>query len=375
MVTLEELEQALMQVMDPELGQNIVDLGMVKDIQIDGGEVSITLALTIMACPMRNQLQEQTRAAAASLPGVENVTVTLTEMTEPEREKLKEHMQSSSQINHVRRMVAVMSGKGGVGKSSVTALLASALRRQGYAVGILDADITGPSIPRMFGICGPVRAIPMGIFPIETATGIRVMSTNLMLPAEDMAIVWRGPVMSGTIKQFWKDVLWGNLDYLLVDLPPGTSDATLTAMQSLPLAGVVMVTTPQSLASMVVRKTVHMAQSLKVPIFGIVENMSYFPCPDTGKEHHIFGASHADEVAQLAEAPVLGRLPIDPTLAELGDSGAIEQFENDAYTKLAKAFCTVIPLDDLDDEYEEMAYEEPDADALEPEEAAGMDGV
>lgn len=375
MVTLEELEQALMQVMDPELGQNIVDLGMVKDIQIDGGEVSITLALTIMACPMRNQLQEQTRAAAASLPGVENVTVTLTEMTEPEREKLKEHMQSSSQINHVRRMVAVMSGKGGVGKSSVTALLASALRRQGYAVGILDADITGPSIPRMFGICGPVRAIPMGIFPIETATGIRVMSTNLMLPAEDMAIVWRGPVMSGTIKQFWKDVLWGNLDYLLVDLPPGTSDATLTAMQSLPLAGVVMVTTPQSLASMVVRKTVHMAQSLKVPIFGIVENMSYFPCPDTGKEHHIFGASHADEVAQLAEAPVLGRLPIDPTLAELGDSGAIEQFENDAYTKLAEAFCTVIPLEDLDDEYDEMAYEEPDADALEPEEAAGMDGV
>lgn len=346
MPTSEELELALTQVIDPELGQNIVDLGMVRDIQIDGSEVRITLALTMMACPLRNQLQEQTRAAAAGVPGVESVTVELTVMTEEERARLKDSMRSSMQLNNVGRMVAVMSGKGGVGKSSVTALLASALRRQGFSVGVLDADITGPSIPRLFGISGPVKAIPMGILPIETRTGIKVMSTNLMLPLEDMAIVWRGPMMSGTIKQFWKDVLWGKLDYLLIDLPPGTSDATLTAMQSLPLTGVVMVTTPQSLASMVVRKTVHMAQGLQIQIFGIVENMSYFPCPETGQEHQIFGPSHADEVAQLAGAPILGRLPIDPQLTQLGDRGEIERFQNDAYTKLAEAFLEVVPLED-----------------------------
>jgi ATP-binding protein involved in chromosome partitioning len=274
---------------------------------------------------------------------VKNVTVKLTVMTDQEREQLMDGMRASMQLNHVGRMVAVMSGKGGVGKSSITALLANALRRQGFSVGVMDADITGPSIPRLFGISGPVIGTPMGIMPIETRTGIKVMSTNLMLPEDDMAIVWRGPVMSSTIKQFWKDVLWGRLDYLLIDLPPGTSDATLTAMQSLPLDGVVMVTTPQSLASMVVRKTVHMAQELKIPIFGIVENMSYFPCPETGLEHYIFGTSHADEVAKLAEAPILARLPIDPQLTQLGDCGEIEQVENEVYTRLAAAFLEAVP--------------------------------
>jgi Mrp family chromosome partitioning ATPase len=343
MPTSEELEQALMQVIDPELGHNIVELGMVRDIQIDGGKIDLTLALTIMACPMRNQLQEQTRAAAASVPGVESVNVRLTAMSETEREQLMDSMRVSMQLNQVGRMIAVMSGKGGVGKSSVTALLATAIRRAGFTVGVMDADLTGPSIPRLFGITGPVSGTPMGILPIETRSGIKVMSTNLMLPEDDMAIVWRGPIMSSTIKQFWKDVLWGRLDYLLIDLPPGTSDATLTAMQSLPLDGVVMVTTPQSLASMVVRKTVHMAQELKVTIFGIVENMSYFPCPETGQEHFIFGASHADEVAALAGAPILIRLPIDPQLTGLADCGEIEQFENEICARMAAAFVEAVP--------------------------------
>jgi ATP-binding protein involved in chromosome partitioning len=344
MPTVEQVQHALTQVIDPELGRNIVELGMVRDIQVTAGDIHITLALTIMGCPLRNYLQEQTQTAAAAVPGVENVTVDLIAMTEEERQQVIERMPPAMRLNRIGRVVAVMSGKGGVGKSSVTALLAVALQRQGHAVGVLDADITGPSIPRLFGISGPVQGIPLGIVPIETDTDIKVMSTNLMLPEEDMAIIWRGPIMSGTIRQFWNDVLWGRLDYLLVDLPPGTSDATLTVMQSLPLDGVVLVTTPQSLSSMVVRKTVHMSQSLEVPVLGIVENMSYFICPETGTPHEIFGPSHTDAVAQLAEAPILGRLPIDPDLTHLADVGEIEQYEHAAYAGLAAAFVEAVPV-------------------------------
>jgi Mrp family chromosome partitioning ATPase len=237
-----------------------------------------------------------------------------------------------------------MSGKGGVGKSSVTALLATALQRQGLHVGVLDADITGPSIPKMFGITGPVRGIPLGILPIETQTGIKVISTNLMLKEEDMAVVWRGPIVGNTIKQFWSDVAWGKLDYLLIDLPPGTSDATLTVLQAFPLDGVVMVATPQSLSSMVVRKTVHMSQMLKVPVFGIVENMSYFEAPDTGTRYRIFGDSHTQEIADLAEAPIIGYLPIDPEMTRLADAGQIEEYEHIAYAQLAEEFIKVVPI-------------------------------
>jgi Mrp family chromosome partitioning ATPase len=265
-------------------------------------------------------------------------------MTQEERQKLTARMPSAVNLNQVGQIVAVMSGKGGVGKSSVTALLAVALKRQGLSVGILDADVTGPSIPRMFGITGPVRGLPLGMLPIETRSGIRVMSTNLMLAEEDMAIIWRGAIMSATIRQFWTDVLWGRLDYLLLDLPPGTSDATLTVMQALPLNGVIMVTTPQSLASMVVRKTVHMSQMVNVPILGIVENMSFFPCPETGTRHMIFGPSHAETITSLSESPLLGQLPIDPGLAQLADEGKIEQYHHAAYDELAAAFLQAVPL-------------------------------
>jgi Mrp family chromosome partitioning ATPase len=265
-------------------------------------------------------------------------------MTQEERQKLAARMPSAVNLNQVGQIVAVMSGKGGVGKSSVTALLAVALKRQGLSVGILDADVTGPSIPRMFGITGPVRGLPLGMLPIETRSGIRVMSTNLMLAEEDMAIIWRGAIMSATIRQFWTDVLWGRLDYLLLDLPPGTSDATLTVMQALPLNGVIMVTTPQSLASMVVRKTVHMSQMVNVPILGIVENMSFFPCPETGTRHMIFGPSHAETITSLSESPLLGQLPIDPGLAQLADEGKIEQYHHAAYDELAAAFLQAVPL-------------------------------
>jgi Mrp family chromosome partitioning ATPase len=338
-----QIQKMLTQVIDPELGKNIMEAGMVRDIQIEGGQVNITLALTMEGCPLKDQLKEQTKAAAEAVPGVESVTVHLATMTPEEREKLKKRLPPAMNMNRVGQMVAVMSGKGGVGKSSVTALLASALQHQGLKVGVLDADVTGPSIPRMFGVTGPVRGIPLGIMPIETQTGIKVISTNLMLPEEDMAVVWRGPIVGNTIKQFWTDVVWGRLDYLLIDLPPGTSDATLTVMQAMPLDGSVMVATPQSLSSMVVRKTVRMSQMLEVPILGIVENMSYFISPETGAKHMIFGPSHTQEIADLAGAPIMGYLPIDPDMTKLADAGEIEKYEHVAYTELVAAFIETVP--------------------------------
>ena len=343
MPTNEQIQQALTQVIDPELSRNVVELGMVRDICIEGADVHITLALTIVGCPLRNYLREQTQNAAASVPGVENVTVELTTMTEGERRRVTDYMSPAAHFNQIGRVIAVMSGKGGVGKSSVTALLATALQRQGFSAGVLDADLTGPSIPRLFGVSGPVQGIPFGILPIHTRTGIKVMSTNLMLEDENLAIIWRGPIMSGTIRQFWGDVLWGQVDTLLVDLPPGTSDATLTVMQSLPLNGVILVTTPQSLSAMVVRKTVDLSQHMRVPILGIVENMAYFPCPESGVRHEIFGPSHAEEISQASGAPILGRLPVDPELMRMADAGEIEGYEHPAFTSLASAFLQAVP--------------------------------
>lgn len=231
---------------------------------------------------------------------------------------------SAVEYNHIQHVVAIMSGKGGVGKSFVTGLLASALSKGGYKVGLLDADITGPSIPKLFGLHGPIVMGDIGMQPLESRTGIKVMSMNLLIEKEDQPIIWRGPLIGQAIKQLFGDVMWGDLDFLLVDLPPGTSDATLTIMQSLPLDGIIMVTTPQSLSAMVVSKAVHMAQKMDVPILGIVENMAYYICPDTGKKHTIFGASHVDQIMSLAQAPLMARIPIDPSITQLCDHGEIE---------------------------------------------------
>jgi Mrp family chromosome partitioning ATPase/NifU-like protein involved in Fe-S cluster formation len=248
--------------------------------------------------------------------------------------------------NHIQHVIAVMSGKGGVGKSFVTGLLACSLAREGYAVGILDADITGPSIPLIFGVKGPVDAGEFGIIPIKSRLGIKIMSMNLLLTQEDQPVIWRGPLVSRGIKQLWDDVLWGELDYLLIDLPPGTSDATLTIMQSLPVKGLIMVTTPQSLSSMVVRKAVHMAQIVGVEIIGIIENMSYFQCPETGKTHRIFGASHTDQIAMIAKAPIIAEVPIHPQISQYCDDGKIEMVEFDGLTKLVHRFLNIVPIDE-----------------------------
>jgi len=262
-----------------------------------------------------------------ALPGVKNVIVTLAAMTDAERQAAFEYGAPpplAAGHNSIRNVIAVMSGKGGVGKSLVTGLLASSLTRAGYKVGVLDADVTGPSMPKLFGVHGPLLGGPQGIEPIVTWSGIKVMSINLLLEDEEQAVIWRGPMISGAIQQFWNDVHWGELDYLLVDLPPGTSDAALTVMQSLPLNGILMVTTPQSLAVMIVRKAVKMAQTVSVPIIGVVENMAGFVAPDTGTRYEIFGPSHADEVAEMAGAPILARLLIDPKMAALCDAGEVE---------------------------------------------------
>jgi Mrp family chromosome partitioning ATPase len=330
MPTEVEMMEALKKVIDPELGRSIVDLKMVRNLKIDAdGVVSFTLALTVPGCPMKDRMQRDAHAMLTALPGIRDVKVTFGAMTEEERKELFGHSSNSlpklNDFSRIGQTIAVMSGKGGVGKSLVTAALAVHLARQGKKVGILDADLTGPSIPKLFGLPpGGVRGSEMGILPANTRTGIRVMSTNLLVPEEDTAIVWRGPVVTGTIRQFYEQVLWGRLDVLMIDLPPGTSDANLTVIQNLPLNGAVLVTTPQALAGLVVRKGVRMLQELKVPILGIVENMSYYTCPDTGKPHEIFGPSHAAEVAQLAGTEIAARLPIRPEIAEQCDAGQVE---------------------------------------------------
>ena len=243
-----------------------------------------------------------------------------------ENESLLAPENKASRIKHV---IGVVSGKGGVGKSLVTSMLAVTMRRRGYHVAILDADITGPSIPRAFGLStGCVRGSDLGMFPPVTMTGIEVMSINLLVDDETKPVVWRGPVIAGTVKQFWTDVVWNDVDYMFVDMPPGTGDVPLTVFQSLPLDGIVIVSSPQGLVSMIVEKAINMANLMNVPVLGLVENYSYFTCPDCKKQYRIYGESHIDELAKKHGTEVLAKLPIDPELASLCDRGVIELFEN-----------------------------------------------
>ena len=230
----------------------------------------------------------------------------------------------SGPFSNVKKVIGVVSGKGGVGKSLVTSMLASAMQARGNACAVLDADITGPSIPKSFGIKERAKADETGLLPEESKTGIKIMSVNLLLENEDSPVVWRGPVISGVIQQFWKDVAWGDVDYMFVDMPPGTGDVSLTVFQNLPVDGIVIVTTPQDLVTMIVKKAFNMAKMMNIPVLGLVENMSYFVCPDCGKEYKIFGESKIDEIAAELGVPVLAKLPIDPTTASLVDKGAIE---------------------------------------------------
>ena len=228
----------------------------------------------------------------------------------------------------IKHVIGIVSGKGGVGKSFVTSSLASMMAKAGYKVGILDADITGPSIPKMFGVHGPAIGDDNGTFPIEAEDGTKIMSINLLLEDEEQPVIWRGPVLGGVIKQFWGETLWQNIDYMFIDMPPGTGDVPLTIFQSVPLDGIVIVSSPQELVGMIVEKAVNMARMMNVPILGLVENMSYVECPDCGKQIKVFGESHIDEIAAEYDVPVLAKLPMDPALAAACDAGKIEYVEN-----------------------------------------------
>lgn len=246
----------------------------------------------------------------------------------------------ANELSQIKNVIAVMSGKGGVGKSSVTSLLACAAKKKGYAVGVLDADITGPSLPKMFGIKGMAESTGSAILPSISAGGIKMMSLNLLTTNEDDPVIWRGPVIAGAVKQFWTDVAWGELDYLFVDLPPGTGDVPLTVMQSLPLNGLVVVSSPQDLAVMIVSKAIKMARHLNIPILGLVENMSYAVCPHCGDHFALFGPSQGEEIAQKFEIPFIGGLPVDAHFSRLCDQGNVEAYESNLFDSFIPAKLT-----------------------------------
>ena len=237
----------------------------------------------------------------------------------------KEPMNAASNI---KKVIGVVSGKGGVGKSFVTSSLASAMKKAGYKVGILDADITGPSIPKMFGVHGQVYGTDDGMVPMVAEDGTKIISINLLLDDEEAPVIWRGQVIAGVVKQFWNETVWGDIDYLFVDMPPGTGDVPLTVFQSLPVDGIVVVTSPQELVQMIVKKAYNMAEMMHIPVLGVVENFSYLKCPDCGKEIKVFGESHVDEVATELNIPVLGKMPIDPAYAKVADEGRFFEMEN-----------------------------------------------
>jgi Mrp family chromosome partitioning ATPase len=325
LATEEQIGARLDAVLVPGAMRSLVKMNLVRDIQVAGDEARVTLASAAVDSGAQEWLRAKVTDELKASLGTSAVEVEFVDAAPKE-------------LNDVGSIVAVMSGKGGVGKSLVTGLLGIALARRGYDVGILDADITGPSIPRMFGISGRPAGSETGVLPPLSKTGIAIMSINLLLPNEDDAVIWRGPLIAKAITQFWEEVLWGKLDYLLVDLPPGTADAPLTVMQSLPLSGVIIAFTPQDLAAMVVRKAVQMAQKMNVPIRGVVENMSYLALPDTGKRMEVFGRSKGQQMAVTAGAPLLAQLPIDPKLAELCDQGHIERYESDELGALGDGF-------------------------------------
>jgi ATP-binding protein involved in chromosome partitioning len=328
MATAAQINTALSKVFVPTVEQSITDLNLVRKITIADNKITVTLASTALTKEVQDFVAAGAKAALQEFKGSEFAI----EFIET----------APAELNDIRHIVAVMSGKGGVGKSLVTALLAVALKREGKNVGILDADITGGSIPRMFGITARPFGSETGLLPVVSQSGIAVMSMNLLLLQAESAVIWRAPLLSKAITQFWTDVVWGKLDYLLIDLPPGTADAPLTVMQSIPINGVVIVSTPQGLVEMIVKKAIDMAQKMNKPILGLVENMSYFQVPATGKKYAVFGTSTGELLAAAAQAPLLGQLPIDPELARLCDNGDIEHYTGAWVASLGKALQTAL---------------------------------
>jgi len=323
MLTEEQVRESLESVLVPAVKRSVVGLNLVHEATVSEGKVRVSLASAALNGETRDWVKTKAGEVLGKLPGVDEVEVSFIE-AEPK------------DLNQISHIIAVMSGKGGVGKSLVASLAAVSLNREGYHVGILDADITGSSIPKMFGVSARPSGSDNGILPVLSKSGIEIMSLNLLLPSEDDAVIWRGPLIGRAITQFWEDVLWGKLDYLIVDLPPGTADAPLTVLQTLPISGVVVVFTPQDLVEMIVKKAVNMAHKMEKRVIGVVENMSYLYVPEIDKKIEIFGKSRAEQMASAAQAPLLGKLPIDPELARLCDQGNIERYSGDIVLSLGK---------------------------------------
>jgi ATP-binding protein involved in chromosome partitioning len=345
LVDKQSVIESLRGVLDPEIGISIVDLNMVRDITITGNDVKVKIALTVAHCPLAKTLQSDVEKALKGSGQVNSIIVETTSMSKAELNELRTRLQnrttSSGSENRpspgpgierlgkreIRNIIAIVSGKGGVGKSFVTSMLACELRRQGYEVGVLDADLTGPSIAKVFGLTDrPSKTQSGAITPVKTKTGIKVMSINLILDDPGMPVIWRGPIVNSVIRQLYWDVDWGPLHYLLVDLPPGTSDAPLTVFQSLPLDGVIVVSSPQDLASLIVTKAVNMARKMNAELLGLVENMSYLQCPSCGEKINVYGRSQGEKLAQELGIPFLGSVPIDPMIAKRSDEGRIEDY-------------------------------------------------
>ena len=345
MIDKNSIVNSLRGVLDPEIGISIVDLNMVRDVSIVGSHVKVTIALTVAHCPLAKTLQADVEKALKKSDEIKSVTVETTAMSKTELDQLRTNLQSKAAQpspersggpgpgidrlgkRELRNIIAIVSGKGGVGKSFVTSMLAVQLRRLGYEVGILDADLTGPSIAKVFGLKERPSKSPSGrITPVLTKAGIKVMSINLVLDDPEMPVIWRGPIVNSVIRQLYWDVDWGSLHYLLVDLPPGTSDAPLTVFQSLPLDGVIVVSSPQDLATLIVTKAVNMAKKMNAELLGLVENMSYLTCPQCGERINVFGEPQGEKLAKHLGISFLGAVPLDPAIARLSDHGEIEEY-------------------------------------------------
>jgi Mrp family chromosome partitioning ATPase len=357
MVTKENVMQVLKNVKDPEVGASIVNLGMVKVVEVHGSTVRVDIALTVPNCPLRDAIRDDVIKAVSGMEGVARVDVQLSSMTDQERDRVSQTLRNRptaeqstvqqtwrSQATGIDKLpkgkigqiIAVTSGKGGVGKSLVTALLAVELRRHGFSVGILDADLTGASIAKIFGVKDRPIQTPTGLAPPASRAGVKLVSMNLLMDRDDAALVWRGPMINSAIRQLYSDLEWGELDFLLVDLPPGTSDAPLTVFQSLPLDAVLIVSSPQDLAVTIVAKAINMAKIMNAPILGLIENMSHVTCPDCGRRIELFGKSKGQEASDAANIEFLGSIPVNPVISQLCDEGRIEEYKSPEFQAIAQ---------------------------------------
>ena len=365
-----QLLEALRDIKDPELGISIVELGLVKKVELDGKKVQVHVDLTIAACPLKDQIKQSVEEAVAKAVPGSSLELTLGAMTPAELLALRERLgaqrsesigkgaptpgklgENAGGINllpkRVPLIVAVGSGKGGVGKSSVTAQLACALQRLGKRVGILDADITGPSIARIFGSKEKPKVKadePDIIIPVDTAAGVKILSMNLLIADETAPVLWRGPLINGAIRQLYSNAAWEGVEVLLIDMPPGTSDATLTIYQSLPIDGVIIVTTPQALVGMIVAKSLSMAKTMRVPVFGLVENLAYVMVPERKEPFYLFGALKGEGAAKIFDVPYWGALPIDPELAQACDKGNIQTIDAEPVRAMALELLKKLPV-------------------------------